>query len=159
MGSTCSAAISKPSSRRPSGPLRVYCTHLSHVGPAQRLPQVEALMKAVKRCDDGRRHLGRRGARQFMFQEPAFAVPASAIVAGDFNFTPTHPEYPRVAASRSRRCLERGRKQRGGVDSFPDEGRIDHVFITPDLTPRVGRAWIDHDTEASDHWPLFVEFA
>ncbi len=45
-----------------------------------------------------------------------------------------------------------------GVESFPSEGRIDHVFVTHDLAPKVKKAWIDHGTMASDHWPLFVEF-
>ncbi len=45
------------------------------------------------------------------------------------------------------------------VDSFPGEGRIDHVFVTPDLAPKVRRAWIGHGIAASDHWPVFVELA
>ena len=34
-----------------------------------------------------------RAPDSFMWQEPAPAVPASAIVAGDFNFTPAQAEY------------------------------------------------------------------
>ena len=44
------------------------------------------------------------------------------------------------------------------VNSFPREGRIDHVFVTHDLAPKVRKAWIDYGTNASDHWPVFVEF-
>jgi endonuclease/exonuclease/phosphatase family metal-dependent hydrolase len=36
------------------------------------------------------------GPEDFMFREAELALPPSAIVAGDFNFTPQHPEYPRV---------------------------------------------------------------
>ena len=44
------------------------------------------------------------------------------------------------------------------VNSFPGEGRIDHVFVTQDLVPKVKKAWIGYDIKASDHWPVFVEF-
>jgi endonuclease/exonuclease/phosphatase family metal-dependent hydrolase len=143
----------------PSGPLRIYCTHLSHVGPAQRLPQVEALMAAVKSYEMAGATWDGAGSGGFLFQEPALAVPAAAIVAGDLNFTPKHSEYPRVAASGLVDAWQAVGNSEEGVDSFPGEGRIDHVFVTPDLAPRVTRAWIDHGTPASDHWPLFVEFA
>jgi endonuclease/exonuclease/phosphatase family metal-dependent hydrolase len=143
----------------PSGPLRVYCTHLSHVGPAQRLPQVEALMEAVKDCETRGATWDGAGSGDFLFHEPALAVPASGIVAGDFNFTPTHPEYAQVGASGLVDAWQVAGNGEEGVHSFPGEGRIDHVFVTPDLAPRISRAWIDHGTPASDHWPVFVEFA
>jgi len=38
------------------------------------------------------------------------------------------------------------------------EGRIDHVFVTHDLVPKVKKAWIGYDIKASDHWPVFVDF-
>ncbi|MDP1964890.1 MAG: endonuclease/exonuclease/phosphatase family protein [Reyranella sp.] len=153
----------------PSRPLRVYCTHLSHVGAQQRLPQVAALMEAVNRAPVTGGMWDSAGPDTFMFREPAPAVPASAIVAGDFNFTPAHPEYPLVCGSPG----DHGRlataehladawiaagNSEEGVDSFPREGRIDHVFVTHDLAPKVKAARIGHDTNASDHWPVFVEF-
>jgi endonuclease/exonuclease/phosphatase family metal-dependent hydrolase len=152
----------------PAGPLRVYCTHLSHVGPQQRLPQVEALLQAVNGAADTGGTWDATATPTFMFQEPAPEVPASAIVAGDFNFTPAHPEYPLICGALS----ERGRlatarhladawiaagNTEEEVDSFPREGRIDHVFVTPDLVRKVKKAWIGYGTQASDHWPVFVE--
>ncbi len=153
----------------PSGPLRVYSTHLSHVGPQQRLPQVAALMDAVNRAPVTGGTWDATGPGTFMFQEPAPAVPPSAIVAGDFNFTSAHPEYPLVCGTPG----DNGRLATGahlsdawtaagnseeGVDSFPGEGRIDHVFVTHDLAPKVKAARIGDGIEASDHWPVFVEF-
>ena len=105
----------------------------------------------------------------FMFQEPAPAVPASAIVAGDFNFTPFHPEYPLVCGTPGHHgriataehltdtWIVAGNSEEE-VDSFPREGRIDHVFVTHDLAPRVKSARIGYGIDASDHWPVFVEF-
>jgi endonuclease/exonuclease/phosphatase family metal-dependent hydrolase len=87
-------------------------------------------------------------------------VPEPAIVAGDLNFRPAHPEYPVLATAGH--LADAWRAAGNGpdeVDSFPGEGRIDHVFVTPDLSPKVTRAWIDDAITASDHWPVFVEFA
>ena len=141
----------------PSGAIRVYCTHLSHVSPKQRLPQVEALMSAVANVADIGATWDATASPTFMFQEPAPPVPASAIVAGDFNFTPAHPEYPAATAALKDAWRAAGNTEEE-VDSFPREGRIDHVFVTPDLAAKVKRAWIGYGIVASDHWPVFVEF-
>ncbi len=153
----------------PAGPLRVYSTHLSHVGPQQRLPQVAALMDAVNRAPATGGTWDTAAGETLMFQEPAPAVPTSAIVAGDFNFTPAHPEYSLVcgmpgkhgrlatAEHLSDAWAAAGNGEEG-VNSFPHEGRIDHVFVTHDLAPRVKSARIGYGVEASDHWPVFVAF-
>jgi len=138
----------------PSGPLRVYCTHLSHIGSAQRLPQVEALLGAVRDADATGATWDGAGPAEFLFHEPAGAIPEAAVVAGDLNFTPGHIEYPKLTAAG---LVDAGSRMSG--ETFPGEGRIDHVFVTPDLAPKVSRAWIDSSTPASDHWPVFVEFA
>ncbi|MDP2330756.1 MAG: endonuclease/exonuclease/phosphatase family protein [Reyranella sp.] len=153
----------------PSGPLRIYCTHLSHIGSQQRLPQVAALMEAINRAPVTGATWDARHQDWFMFPEPAPVVPASAIVAGDFNFTPAHPEYPLACGAPSSfgpeatalhladAWIAAGNSEEG-VDSCPREGRIDHVFVTHDLAPKVRKAWIGYGTNASDHWPVFVEF-
>jgi endonuclease/exonuclease/phosphatase family metal-dependent hydrolase len=141
----------------PSGPLRIYCTHLSHVSAVQRLPQVEALTAAVASAPATGATWDGAGPDDFMFHEAELAMPSSAIVAGDMNFTPQHPEYPRVIAAG---LVDAWRAVcNAEAESYPAEGRIDHVFITPDLAPRVTRAWIGHGNPASDHWPVFVELA
>jgi len=141
----------------PSGPLRVYCTHLSHVATTHRLPQVTALLEAVERAADTGATWDATAPDSFLFQEPSLPVPASAIVAGDFNFTPVHPEYP-VATAHLKDAWRVSGNPEEGVESCPGDGRIDHVFVTPDLAAKVKRAWIGTGTVASDHWPVFVEF-
>lgn len=138
----------------PSGPIRIYCTHLSHVGSAQRLPQVEALLAAVRDADAKGATWDGGGPAEFMFQEPPPPMPGAAIVAGDFNFTPDHVEYPKITEAG---LVDACRRMDG--ETFPGEGRIDHVFVTPDLAPKVTRAWIDAGTPASDHRPVFVDLA
>jgi endonuclease/exonuclease/phosphatase family metal-dependent hydrolase len=142
----------------PSGALRVYCTHLSHIGAAQRLPQIDALLKAVGDAETVGATWDTTGPETFLFQEPSLAVPASAIVAGDMNFTPKHPEYPRVLAAGLADAWRAAGNSEEEVDSFPREGRIDHVFTTPDLAKKVTGARIGYGIPASDHWPVFVTF-
>lgn len=153
----------------PFGPLRVHSVHLSHVGPQQRLPQVRALMDTVMNAERTGSTWDSAGGGTFMFQEPRPEVPRSAILAGDFNFTPAHPEYPlicgevspqygRLATTMHLADAWTAAGNTEDVDSFPREGRIDHVFVTPDLAPKVKKAWIGYGIQASDHWPVFVEF-
>jgi endonuclease/exonuclease/phosphatase family metal-dependent hydrolase len=152
----------------PSGALRVYSLHLSHLTPRQRRPQVDFLLDLVHGAARRGGAWDSKAAAGFVFDEAAPPVPASAVVMGDFNFTHADPEYPAICGDVDPR---RGRITPGdGLvdawaaagnaedrDSFPDEGRIDHCFVTADLAPRVRRAWIDNTTPASDHFPLFVE--
>jgi len=138
----------------PSGPIRIYCAHLSHVRPVQRLPQVEALLAAVRDADAKGATWDGGGPAEFMFQETAPAMPQAAIVAGDLNFTPDHVEYPKIVAAG---LIDVCGRMEG--ETCAGEGRIDHVFVTPDLASKVTRAWVDQSTPASDHWPVFVELA
>ena len=140
----------------PSGPLRIYCTHLSHLGAMQRLPQVEALVAAVAGAAETGATWDGAGPEDFMFHDTELAIPPSAIVAGDMNFTPQHPEYERVrTAGLADAWHSAGNAE---AESYPGEGRIDHVFVTPDLAAKITRAWIGHGNPASDHWPVFVQF-
>jgi endonuclease/exonuclease/phosphatase family metal-dependent hydrolase len=152
----------------PAGPLRVYSLHLSHQTPRQRLPQVAFVLDLVRSAGQRGGAWDNRATGLFVFDEPAPAVPLSAVVMGDFNFTPDDPEYPVICGDVHPR---RGRILPGdgladawsaagngeNRESFPGLGRIDHCFVTPDLAPKVRRAWIDDSTPASDHFPLFVE--
>jgi endonuclease/exonuclease/phosphatase family metal-dependent hydrolase len=143
--------------------------HLSHVGPQQRLPQVRALMEHVVNAERIGATWDAAPGDPFMFQERRPDVPRPAIVAGDFNFTPAHPEYPLVCGEMSAygrlgttmhladAWIAAGNTEEE-VESFPREGRIDHVFVTHDLAPKVRKAWMGYDIKASDHWPLFVDF-
>ncbi len=142
----------------PSGPLRVYCTHLSYIGTAQRLPQVDALTAAIHGAAQAGATWDGTPDEKFFFQDPAFDVPAGAIVAGDFNHRSDGPEYPRFVAAGLVDAWRAAGNSDADSESAPNKGRIDHVFVTPDLAPTVRRAWIERGNPASDHWPLFVEF-
>lgn len=154
----------------PDGALRVYSVHLSHLTAHQRAPQVEALLAAV--TDAAARGPAWDGAANpgFVFSERAPAVPEDAVVMGDFNFRPLDPEYAMVcgelAWNSEKRVVAHGQlfdawtcagKDPEEGESFPDEGRIDHCFVTAGLVDAVKGASIDTTAEGSDHWPVFVE--
>lgn len=144
----------------PSGALRVYSLHLSHLAPGQRLPQIAALLELVHGAARRGGVWDNAATDLLVFSEPAPPVPASAVVMGDFNFTHTDPEYPMMGRAVAGDGLVDAWSQAGNAEdreSFPDYGRIDHCFVTADLASRVRRAWIDDTTPASDHYPLFVE--
>jgi endonuclease/exonuclease/phosphatase family metal-dependent hydrolase len=152
----------------PEFPVRVYSVHLSHVSPEQRLPQLHDLLAFVRDAPANGSPWDTAASDSFIFQDRAPPVPESAIVMGDMNFTPAHPEYPVVAGHlhpSGRRLVRHDQLVDAWaalgnddyVESFPREGRIDHCFVTPDLQPALQRTWIDQSADGSDHWPIFVE--
>ena len=154
-----------------AGPIRCYSVHLSHLSPATRLPQVEALLDIHARAP------GEGGAWCGGHPEPDAGwtegemppMPADAILMGDFNFTWRTAEYDRIVGPTSERY---GRLNRltGFVDAWvaaghaEDEGvtadngkRIDFCFVSAALAGRVQAARIDANAAGSDHQPLWVD--
>ncbi len=49
--------------------------------------------------------------------------------------------------------------QRGRAREKDIGWRLDYVLATPQLAPRIARAWIEPKTNLSDHAPVWVELA
>jgi endonuclease/exonuclease/phosphatase family metal-dependent hydrolase len=160
----------------PGAPLRVYSLHLSHLSPAQRIPQIETLMRAVASAPrDG------MAWTHYKPEDPTWtegqaepAPPEPCALFGDFNLKPSDPEYPLLTGAMTE---ERGRLPRR--DQFFDgwvaagnaeasgwtvaekagqEGeRIDFGLFSPALASAIRRAWIDTEARGSDHLPIFFE--
>lgn len=152
----------------PGLPLRVYSVHLSHVSDVQRLPQVRALLDFVRQAPVDGSPWDVGAGPGFIFQDKPPPMPADAVIMGDMNFTPLDPEYPLVAGHISKfygrmvgtdqfvdAWAHLGNDEY--AESFPREGRIDHILVSPRLAPALKRAWIDNTALGSDHWPLFAE--
>ena len=79
-------------------PLRVYSTHLSHLSPATRLPQVEALLAINRRApSEGGAWCGGHPDPAAGWTEGAMPpMPREAVLMGDFNFRPDAEEYRRI---------------------------------------------------------------
>jgi len=154
-----------------AGPMRIYSVHLSHLSPAIRLPQVEALLAVHARApSEGGAWCGGHPEPEAGWTEGAMPpMPTDAILMGDFNFEHGSAEYERVVGPGTTRfgrlhCLT------GFVDAWvaaghrEDEGatigsgaRIDYCFVSAGLASRVKSARIDTAATGSDHQPLGVE--
>jgi endonuclease/exonuclease/phosphatase family metal-dependent hydrolase len=164
--------------------LRVYNTHLSYLSQRQRLRQVEQIRQFVQSAPQRGPVVVGEGIDPQAFHadwvdleaEDLPPMPSAALMMGDFNMMPRSPEYESlvgaldpvygrlVEADRFADVLTlAGLGENEGI-TFPASGgkqakRIDHGFVTPDLAPRVKRAWIDDKADGSDHQPVWVELA
>jgi len=154
-----------------AGPVRFYSVHLSHLSPATRLPQVEALLDIHARApSEGGAWCDGHPEPDAGWTEGGMPpMPADAILMGDFNFVWHSPEYDRIVGPMSERY---GRLNRltGFADGWvaaghgEDEGvtadngkRIDFCFVSAALAGRVQAARIDAEVTSSDHQPLWVQ--
>jgi endonuclease/exonuclease/phosphatase family metal-dependent hydrolase len=154
-----------------AGAVRIYSLHLSHLSPALRLPQVDALLGIHARAEsEGGAWCGGHPEPDAGWTEGEMPpMPAAAILMGDFNFVWDAAEYERIVGPLSERY---GRLNRltGFVDAWvaagmrEDEGvtadngkRIDYCFVSASLAHRVRAARIDMAAAGSDHQPLWVD--
>ena len=157
----------------PSGPLRVISLHLAHVGVAERLAQIDHLARATDPTQGGPwSGTDDEPQRNWTEHQPEPPCPAPAIWLGDFNLEPGSAEYLRLtgqtpyhpgaryasglvdAVAHCGTTLHTHEKTIAGVQRLR---QLDHCFVTPDLAPRITRAWSDATQTASDHFPLWVE--
>jgi len=151
-------------------PLRVYSVHLSHLAPATRLPQIEALLAIDRRApaEGGAWCGGHPNAADGWTEGEMPPMPREAVLMGDFNFWPDAEEYARIVGPPSPR---HGRLH--GLEGFVDSwvaaghgegegdscngGRIDYIFVASCWHDRIRSAWIDEGAQGSDHQPIGVE--
>jgi endonuclease/exonuclease/phosphatase family metal-dependent hydrolase len=167
----------------PSGPLRVYTVHFSHLCSEIRLPQINMVLDIIARAPgEGGVWCGTHPVEADGWTEGgAPPMPEAALIAGDFNFTPDSPDYDRMAGPLARnhgRMISRtglrdcwvvaGHDEDEGI-TCPAEPeaiepskriakRIDYCFANSRLWDRVSDARIDDTATASDHLPVWVEF-
>lgn len=158
----------------PTGPVRVYSIHLSHLCPETRLPQVQALLDIHARApSEGGAWCGSHPDPNSGWTEGAMPpMPREAIVMGDFNFESGSAEYAFMTGPLTERS-GRLKPLDGFVDAWTEAGhdeasgqsiegraaRIDHCFVSTQWRGHVRAAWIDNNPLGSDHFPLWVEFA
>ena len=152
------------------GPVRIYSVHLSHLSPAARMPQIEALLDIHARAPaEGGAWCGGHPDPAAGWTEGEMPpMPADALLMGDFNFEWSAPEYDRLVGTPTARF---GRLNRltGFVDAWAaaghregdgatnGAGRIDFCFVSSALASRVRSCRIDADTVGSDHQPVWVD--
>lgn len=162
--------------------LRIYNTHLNYLSQAQRIHQVEVLLKLIEDAPKQGGPVSGLGVGAREYQEDWMAVgaedlanmPLPAILLGDFNMRPNAPEYDLIVGQKdpyygrlhkahlfSDALTLSGLPEEDGKthidENNPNFNRIDHIFVSGDLVPKVKKAWIDEDAIASDHQPIFAE--
>ena len=161
----------------PLGPVRVFSIHLAHVVVEERLEQI-----AFRQAHHAR--VGIEGgpwsgtddepARNWTEGQAEPACPQTAIWLGDFNCEPGSVEYGRITGASP---YHPGARYAGGfADAVAHLGQplhthekiiagtrrlrqLDHCFVTGDLVPALRAARVDNAEIASDHHPLWIDFA
>jgi endonuclease/exonuclease/phosphatase family metal-dependent hydrolase len=153
------------------GPLRVMTTHLEYYSQAQRQVQIDAIRRLhVEACAMSTRSpLAEEEGGSF----EVFPRPADALLCGDMNFPASAPERALILAPFAGgepgfrdawSVLHPGEPHAPtvgihAVDFFKQPECFDFVFVTDGLASRIKAHGIDAETGASDHQPVWVEFA
>lgn len=153
-----------------AGPIRLYSTHLCHLTAGTRLPQVDHLLALHRNAPaEGGAWSGGHPIPGSGWTEGEMPpMPEDAILLGDFNFEPTDPEYPKFTGPWSEQhgrviplagfvdsWVTAGHDEREGITC--DDKRIDYIFASSTLAPRIQSARIDADAIGSDHQPFWCE--
>lgn len=155
------------------GLLRFYSVHLTHLAPETRMPQVEALLDIHRRAPiEGAAIAGAKVSEDWTLDGVPPALPAEAILMGDFNLEPDSREYDRITGPVSPyggriinpegfvdAWVAAGHDEREGVtaDIKGRTARLDYCFVSARLAARIEAARIDTKAEGSDHQPIWVD--
>ncbi len=146
--------------------LRVYSYHAGYLESPERQAQVSDFAAWFSRApDEGGAWSGKTDIDGFDWShgEGAPPMPASAIVCGDFNSNPQTPEFALLLELTGLvDCWSVAAPDDANKPTWKSErgedvrmwGKIDHIFVTPDLVPAIAGVAIDHDCDASDHKPI-----
>ncbi len=158
----------------PLGLLRVINTHLSHLSGDDRRPQIDHLVRLHREAVfEGEPVCGALDGTYWRIDPPLPRPPAMTVMAGDFNMAPDASEYEAIVGPWSPyggrmtnpalfadAWVVAGHGEGDGVtaDVRGVPVRIDYVFVSPDLAPRIENCRIDDDAVGSDHQPVWVTF-
>ncbi|NOX30005.1 MAG: hydrolase [Actinobacteria bacterium] len=162
----------------PSGPIRVYTTHLAHASPVERHDQIDAILALIRELpQSGGVWSGRSSPTHWTDVGAQPPMPARAMLMGDFNLTPLDAEYELLVGAYD---VGHGRLARLDllVDAWKVAGvgphdqptcveaprgdrperhvRLDYLLVTPDLAQALSTVTIDTNAQGSDHQPIFA---
>ncbi len=159
----------------PGGDVRIYVTHLNYLRSQQRRAQIEWLLPALHAVPQQGASVSGASPSPGL---PVVDVPPEFVLLGDFNLTPQQAEYDcvvgesdyfygrqRVAGHLVDSWVATGHREDEGLTWFDEAtgfgsgSRLDYIFVTPGLAPRLQGAHIDADNPASDHQPVWLELA
>lgn len=138
---TCAVAILN--NQELPGPIRLYNTHLDHIGAQARIQGLSQILRQME--DDGDK------------------LPMPALLMGDFNAYPDSPELGPIGefsslglADVTAHIPETFHNYRLGEC---EPGKIDYIFATAPLRAKSALCWTDEENGVflSDHYPVCAE--
>lgn len=161
----------------PFGFVRFYSTHLDHRSPDERIAQLGFLKERIFSypLEGG----ALTGTIEMGFPEPPHT--GAFVLMGDFNMLPGSPEHEAIAgrpdhefgmplmATLAVDAMARLLGPDADSGAFttwidpkrPEDAsrhkRIDYLFTSASLAPRLKRAWVDRQAAGSDHLPVWLE--
>ena len=153
--------------------MRVYSVHLTHLSRQIRKRQIQRILKI--------HHDAVREGFPISYENPDCnlevdvperTVTDKAILLGDFNFAPDHPEYEKIVGPSS----DYGGyviSDDGFVDAWTHVGkdlmsgttahtlkkrvRMDYCFVSSTLRNQIKSCWVNEKARGSDHLPVWLE--
>nr|WP_319387839.1 endonuclease/exonuclease/phosphatase family protein [uncultured Cohaesibacter sp.] len=152
-------------------PLRIYCTHLSHLCVETRLPQIEAMLDIFRKSpEEGGAWCGGHPDPDSGWTEGEIPpMPHDMMLMGDLNLLPDSPEYDRLIGPKSpnhgRLVSPHGLAdawvcaghQEADGSTHPMTGRIDHCLLSASLANQVRAFTVGQEAQGSDHYPIFID--
>ena len=154
----------------PRGRVRLLTTHLEYYSAVQRQAQVAQLRRLHAEACARASLPGLDVQLDAPFQ--LGPRPASAIVCGDFNFSPDSSDYADLLAppedALTLPLIDAWQAARDGQTRAPTVGLhgykwpehsdcLDYFFVTDDLASRVRAVEVQSETAASDHQPIVLD--
>ena len=154
--------------------IRIYNFHAGYLKVDERLAQVEHLARIYNQSpgqggawsgkadidgDDWSNNL----INNLINKKPTPSMPNTAIVCGDFNCEFGSEEYT-CFLNRTDLvdCWQKADPANINLSTLKNEmtddikisGKIDHIFVSPDLSEQIQRVEIDYEADGSDHRPV-----
>ena len=148
--------------------LRIYNAHLSAKSAADRVAQIHAIRKIIKRAPgEGGAWTGPSTHALWLEDKTAPPMPDEFMLLGDFNHSATDPEYVHLVRRDVNECdlidcwTLTGHMLGDGI-TFPTLEtssckRIDFAFVDQTMNDQTKRASINMDAQGSDHQPFWIE--
>ena len=148
---------------------RLLTTHLEFFSEFQQLAQVEALREHELEAQE---HAAAPGPSKPGTPFDAPPVPAGAVLCGDLNLTPQSPSYRHLTSAEGTGhpvwedawallSPEHPHPATCGVHPDPQwrEGPHcrDYFLVSGSARQQLRRLWVDSETQASDHQPVWLE--
>lgn len=146
--------------------IRVYNFHAGYLKVEERLAQIEHLARIYNQSPEQKGAWSGKAdidGDDWGNQKQIPAMPSTAIVCGDFNCGLGSDEYASLLSHTDLvDCWQIADPANINLSTLKNEmtddirisGKIDHIFVSTDLSEKIRRVEIDYEADGSDHRPV-----